>query len=82
MDTIYLLGLYTARLELFRLFFFITFGAFIWSCYMYYEASGSSGRKSRKRRAAFYMIVTGILMFGMTVTWLLSKTNIGWWFEN
>ncbi len=81
MDTIYLLGLYTARLELFRLFFFITFGAFMWSCYLYYEASGSSARKSRKRRATLYLIITGIIMFGMTITWLLSKTNIGYWFD-
>lgn len=78
----YLLGLYTARLELFRLFFFMTFGAFMISCYLYYEASGSNSRKRRKKRAAIYMLVTGILMFGMSVTWLLSKTNVGWWFDN
>jgi hypothetical protein len=81
MDYIYLLGLYTARLELFRLFFFMSFGAFIWSSYLYYEASGSSTRKRRKKRAAIFMLVTGIIMLGMTVTWVLSKTNIGWWFE-
>ncbi len=81
METIYLLGLYTARLELFRLFFFMTFGAFLWASYLYYDASGSSTRKKKKKRALIYLIVTTVLMLGMTVTWLLSKTNIGWWFD-
>lgn len=81
MDNIYFLGLYTARLELFRLFFFMSFGAFIWSCYLYYDASGSSTRKKKKKRAVILMIFTGVIMLGMTITWILSKTNIGWWFE-
>jgi arginine exporter protein ArgO len=81
METIYLLGLYTARLELFRLFFFMTFGAFIWACFLYYDASGSSARKNRKRRATVYLVITGVVMLGMAATWLLSKTNIGWWFD-
>ena len=81
LETIYLLGLYTARLELFRLFFFMTFGAFLWACYLYYDASGSSTRKLRKRRATIYLIVTAVVMLGMATTWLLSKTNVGWWFD-
>ncbi|HEX4958847.1 MAG TPA: hypothetical protein VFV46_11765 [Lacibacter sp.] len=81
MDAIYLLGLYTARLELFRLFFFMSFGAFLWSCYLIYESSGSSTRKRKKRRAMFLTIFFGIVLIGMTITWLVSKTNYGWWFD-
>jgi multisubunit Na+/H+ antiporter MnhB subunit len=78
---VFLLGLYTARLELFKLFFFINFGAFLWCLYLVYEASGSNSRKRRRRRAIIYTTVLGVLLIGMSVTWLLSKTNIGWWFD-
>ena len=77
----YLLGLYTARLDLFKFFFALVFGAFLWSLYLIYEASGSSTRKKRKQRAQIFMMITTVLMIGMTITWLLSKTNIGWWFD-
>ena len=78
---VFLLGLYTARLELFKLFFFINFGAFLWFLYLVYEASGSNSRKRRRKRAIIYTIVSGVMLMGMSVTWLLSKTNIGWWFD-
>lgn len=78
---VFLLGLYTARLELFKLFFFINFGAFLWFLYLMYDASGSNSRKRRRRRATIYTIISGVLLLGMSLTWLLSKTNIGWWFD-
>ncbi|HMO33508.1 MAG TPA: hypothetical protein PKE63_14525 [Lacibacter sp.] len=77
----FLLGLYTARLELFKFFFFLVFGAFLWCLYLVYETSGSSSRKRYKKRALIYTAVTGVLLLGMSITWLLSKTNMGWWFE-
>jgi small neutral amino acid transporter SnatA (MarC family) len=81
MHIIYLLGLYTARLELFRLFFFMVFGAFIWSCYLIYEASGSSTRKKKKKKALILTVFFGVVLIGLAITWLLSKTNFGWWFD-
>jgi hypothetical protein len=76
-----LLGAYTARIELFKFFFFLCFGTLIWSFFMYYDASGSSSRKSKKRRAVIIMVVSAVMVAGMSVTWILSKTNMGWWFE-
>jgi hypothetical protein len=77
----FLLGLYTARFELFKFFFALVFGAFLWSLYLIYEASGSATRKKRKQRAYIYLSITSVLLIGMAITWLLSKTNIGWWFD-
>lgn len=81
MQLFFLLGLYTARLELFKLFFFLSFGVLLWSFFLLYEASGSSVKKKKKRRATVLMIVSATLVVAMTVTWLLSKTNVGWWFD-
>ena len=78
----FLLGLYTARLELFKFFFCMAFGLFLWSIFLAYQASGSSTRKKKKRRAYIIMTIAGVLLIGMSITWLLSKTNVGWWFEN
>lgn len=76
-----LLGLWTARLELFKFLFFMSFGVFLWSIYLLIEASGSSGRKSKKRNAIILVVISSTVLLGMAATWLLSKTNIGWWFE-
>jgi hypothetical protein len=76
-----LLGLWAARLELFKFLFFMSFGVFLWSIYMLIEASGSSSRKSKKRNAMLLVVVSSVVLIGMAATWLLSKTNIGWWFE-
>ncbi|MFN8265933.1 MAG: hypothetical protein U0T11_07665 [Chitinophagaceae bacterium] len=81
MKFFFLLGLYTARLELFKLMFFIVFGLFLWSIYLVYDASGSSTRKRRKKRAILIMSIAFIALMAMSVTWLLSKTNVGWWFD-
>lgn len=81
MKLIILLGAYTARLELFKFFFFFVFGALIWSFFMYFDAVGSNSRKNKKRRAIVLMVVSAVLVLGMSVTWLLSKTNVGWWFD-
>jgi hypothetical protein len=81
MISLILLGAYTARLEMFKFFFFLSFGMLLWSCYMYYEAAGSNRQKKKKRRAVFLMVLSSIVVAGMSITWLLSKTNIGWWFE-
>jgi membrane-associated HD superfamily phosphohydrolase len=81
MQLFFLLGLYTARLELFKLLFFLSFGVLLWSFFLLYDASGSSVKKQKKRRAWILMTVSAILVLGMSVTWLLSKTNIGWWFD-
>ena len=78
---VFLLGLYTARIELFKLIFFINFGAFLWFLFLVYDASGSNSRKRRRKRAIIYTLVSGVLLLGMSITWLLSKTNIGWWFD-
>lgn len=77
-----LLGAYTARLELFKFFFFLSVGVLIWSFFLFYDASGSSSRKRKKKRAIILMIVSAVFVAGMSVTWLLSKTNMGWWWEN
>lgn len=77
-----ILGLWAARLELFKFLFFMSFGVFLWSVFLLIEASTSSGRTRRKRRALVLVIVSSIVLFGMAVTWLMSKTNIGWWFDN
>lgn len=77
-----LLGAYTARVELFKFFFFFVFGALLWSFFLYFDSLGSNVRKRKKRRAIILMITSGILVLGMSVTWLLSKTNVGWWFDN
>jgi hypothetical protein len=79
--SIILLGAYTARLELFKFFFFLSFGALIWSFFLFYDASGSSSRRRKKKRAIILMVISSVLVAGMSVTWLLSKTNMGWWFD-
>ena len=79
--SIILLGAYTARLELFKFFFFLSFGALIWSFFLFYDASGSSSRRRKKKRAIILMVISSVLVAGMSVTWLMSKTNVGWWFD-
>lgn len=76
-----LLGAYTARLELFKFFFFLSFGALIWSFFLFYDSAGSNRRRLKKRRAVVLMVISAVLVAGMSVTWLLSKTNMGWWFD-
>jgi hypothetical protein len=78
---LHLLGLYTSRLELFKFFFVFTIGFFIWSAYLFASASGSVSRRRSKLRALIFLIVSGILMVFMGLSWLASKTNYGWWFE-
>jgi hypothetical protein len=78
---LFLLGLYTARLELFKFFFFFVLGVFVWSIYLFIQASGSSTRKRKKKRALLFLIFSGIVLILMAVSWLLSRTNVGWWFE-
>ncbi|RXK59756.1 hypothetical protein ESA94_11905 [Lacibacter luteus] len=80
--SIILLGAYTARLELFKFFFFFSFGMLIWSCYLFYESSGSNSRKKKKKRAVILMVLSSVIVAGMSVIWFLSKTNIGeYWFR-
>jgi len=79
--SIILLGAYTARLELFKFMFFFAFGILIWSCFLFYESSGSSTRKSKKKRAVILMVFSSVAVATMSVIWLLSKTNVGWFFE-
>ncbi len=79
--SIILLGAYTARLELFKFLFFLAFGLLIWSCFLYYDSSGSNSRKRKKRRAVILMVFSSVAVATMSVIWLLSKTNIGWWFD-
>ncbi len=79
--SIILLGAYTARLELFKFMFFFAFGLLIWSCFLFYESSGSSTRKSKKKRAVILMVFSSAAVATMSVIWLLSKTNVGWFFE-
>lgn len=79
--SIILLGAYTARLELFKFMFFLAFGILIWSCFLFYESSGSSTRKRKKRRAVYIMIFSSVAVATMSIIWLLSKTNVGWFFE-
>ena len=78
---IFSLGLYTARLELFKFFFVLACGFLIYSSYLYYRYSGSLSRKRKKIRALIMMIVSGVAIFLMGVSWLLSRTNYGWWFD-
>jgi membrane protein DedA with SNARE-associated domain len=80
--SIILLGAYTAKLELFKFFFFLAVGTLIWSFFLYYESLGSNSYKRKKRRAIILMVVSAVLVAGMSVTWLLSKTNMGWWWES
>lgn len=78
---LYLLGLYTARLELFKFFFVLIAGVLIWSAYLYSVNSGSLSKKKRRMRALIVMIVSATLLIGMGISWLLSQTNYGWWFD-
>jgi hypothetical protein len=79
---LYLLGLYTARLELFKFFFVVIIGVLIWSVYLYSKYSGSLSKKKRRMRALIIMIISAVLLLGMGISWLLSRTNYGWWFEH
>jgi hypothetical protein len=79
---LYLLGLYTARLELFKFFFVVIIGVLIWSVYLYSKYSGSLSKKKRRMRAMIMMIISAVLLLGMGISWLLSRTNYGWWFEH
>lgn len=78
---IFSLGLYTARLELFKLCFVFACGFLIYGSYLYYRYSGSLSRKRKKMRALIMMIISGLVIFLMGVSWLLSRTNYGWWFD-
>jgi hypothetical protein len=78
---IFSLGLYTARLELFKLCFVFACGFLIYSSYLYFRYSGSLSRKRKKTRALIMMIVSGLAILFMGVSWLLSRTNYGWWFD-
>jgi hypothetical protein len=79
---LYLLGLYTARLELFKFFFVVIAGVLIWSVYLYSKNSGSLSKKKRRMRALIIIIISAVLLFGMGISWLLSRTNYGWWFDH
>jgi hypothetical protein len=78
---LYLLGLYTARLELFKFFFVLIAGVLIWSAYLFSKYSGSLTKKKRRKKALVIMIISAVLLLGMGISWLLSRTNYGWWFE-
>jgi biotin transporter BioY len=79
--TRYLLGLFTARLELFKFFFVFSIGFLLWSIYLYNLYSGSLSKRKKKIRALIMMILSALLIFLMGISWLLSKTNYGWWFD-
>jgi hypothetical protein len=79
---LYLLGLYTARLELFKFFFVMIAGVLIWSVYLYSKYSGSLSKKKRRLRALIMIILSAILLLAMGVSWLVSRTNYGWWFDH
>lgn len=79
--TIHLLGLYTARVELFKFFFVLFIGLLIWSIYNFIRYSGSLSKKKKKRRALFLIILFSVIVIFMSISWLASKTNYGWWFE-
>jgi flagellar basal body-associated protein FliL len=54
----------------------------LWSCYLFYESSGSNSRKKKKKRAVILMVISSVVVAGMSVIWLLGKTNIGeYWFK-
>ena len=78
---LYLLGLYTARLELFKFFLVLIAGVLVWSAYLYSTYSGSLSKKNKRTRAFIVMIISAVLLFAMGISWLLSQTNYGWWFE-
>lgn len=78
---LHLLGLYTARLELFKFFFVLIAGVLIWSAYLYFTYSGSLSKRNKRIRALVIMIISAVLLFAMGISWLLSQTNYGWWFD-
>lgn len=78
---LYLLGLYTARLELFKFFFVFCIGFLLWSIYLFHKNSGSLSRKKKKFRALIMIIISALLLFLMSISWILSRTNYGWWFD-
>jgi hypothetical protein len=79
--TLHLLGLFTARLELFKFFFVFCIGFLLWSMYLYNINSGSLSKRKKRTRALIMMIISAVLIFLMGVSWLLSQTNYGWWFD-
>jgi hypothetical protein len=78
---LFLLGLYTARIELFKFFYVFVSGVLAWSVFLYYKYSGSLTKRKKRRRALIVMIVSGVVLFAMSISWILSKTNYGWWFD-
>jgi biotin transporter BioY len=78
---LYLLGLYTARLELFKFFFVFCIGFLLWSIFLFHKNSGSLSRKKKRFRALIMIVISSLLIFLMGVSWLLSRTNFGWWFD-
>jgi hypothetical protein len=79
---LHLLGLYTAKLELFKFFFVMIAGVLIWSAFLFSKYSGSLSKKKRRIRALIVMIISAALLIAMGLSWLLSQTNYGWWFDN
>lgn len=79
---LHLLGLYTARLELFKFFFVMTAGLLIWSAYLFAKYSGSLSKKKKRLSSLIMMIVSAALLLFMGISWLLSRTNYGWWFDH
>jgi hypothetical protein len=78
----YLLGIYTAKIMLFYFFLMFAFGGFIWSTYLYFQASGSTTRRRKKQRAFLWMIFFGVVLILMGIIALIRQTELGRWFDH
>jgi hypothetical protein len=77
----YILGIYTAKIMLFYFFMVFAFGGLIWSSYLFFEASGSGRRRSKRQAAMIWMIFFGVVLFFMGIIAILRQTELGNWFD-
>jgi len=68
---LYLLGEYTARIQLFKFFYMFILGFLIWNFYLVYKYSGSLSRRNRKNIALIRLIISAIILFSMSVYWFM-----------
>jgi hypothetical protein len=73
----YFLGIYTAKIMLFYFFLMFAFGGFVWSIYIYFQASGSTTRRRKRQRAFIWMIFFGVALILMGLLAIIRQTDRG-----
>jgi hypothetical protein len=52
-------------------------GGFVWSSYLYFQASGSSSRRKKREQALIFMCVFGIVLILQGIIALIWQTDAG-----